>query len=556
MRHRKTVFFVTNFSWLKDSIITVRGRIVLEIVFVSLFSFIPIISAKLSQYAIDEIILGGQLHNLYYFLTFCAIFLLVILGLKCYASWICAMTRQSFILGLRRKFWENIVSNLNGISNPILRSGDIVNRFTSDIGAIGDLAISYIVIYFVSFFSFVIYAIMLFRCNFILALTAISFIPGYLFIYLVFKQQIFKASQNAKLKYDNAMSFLVQRCEQLEEIKILKGEKNEINLFSQILQENYQASLKMFFLNNFSSAVVDILGIGWNLALFGIGAYFVIKNKISLGELIAFLAIAGQLLGPIKQFLSINMAFQNAEVSLRRVDQFLNISTQKNVEELFAAFEQNDTWDIKLIDITPYSPKHEQNKSIIVSPQHFSLNDRLYFVGKNGAGKSSICKILAGIHVPFNGKIIINDIELTNQNRKHWATNVLLLTHKPYFFQDSIRRNLLYGLHGDYNDEEIILAIKKVFLSSWLSSLPHGIDTHLNYNASNLSQGQKLRLHCARAILAKSQLVILDEVISGIEEQFQDVIIDAIAYGRKVIITSTNISNIPSDHDKVFINYG
>lgn len=552
MKQWKDNFFIMKYSWLKDNLNIVKYRILLEIIFLSAFSFIPVISAKLSQYAIDKIILEGNLHNLYHFLICCLLFLIIILGLRYYASWVCALTRQSFILGLRKKVWKNIVCNLNFVSNPILRSGDIVSRFTSDVGSIGELAISYIVICVVSFFSFFLYVVILLKSNLYLALITLAFIPGYLVLYLIFKQKIFEASQDARIAYDNTLSFLVHRCEQLEEIKILKGENREIDLFAQVLQKHYQASLKALFLNNFSSAVVDVFGTGWNLTLFGVGAFFVIRSQISLGELIAFLAIAGQLFGPVKQFLGMNMSFQTAEVSLKRVDQFFHVQTSDVRESPFSTrINQGEVWDIKFNDVIPY-PRKEGFLSFPFN-QRFLLDDRLYLVGKNGVGKSSICKILAGLHVPFKGTISINGIDLTDRNRVYFASEVLLLTHSPYFFYGSIRDNLLYGLQGNYDDAEILSALKKVFLLPWLASYPRGLDAVLNQNASDLSRGQRLRLHCARALLAKPELIILDEVVLGIEEQYQVAIVDAVTQGRKAIITSTNASSIPVGYNVISI---
>ncbi len=533
------------YPWLSKQLDKQKWRIIFETILLFSFSFIPVISAFLSKYAIDQVILPQDLNKLCPFLIYCTIFIISVILLKYIASWIIAITRQRFLFSLRSEIWNSIANNLNFITTPLFRSGELVNRFTSDTSSISEIVITYITVGCVSIFSLVLYSIILIKANFLLATIALLSIPGYLTLFFLFRKKVYQTSHAAKNSYDQVLSFLVHRVERLEEIRILSGEAKETESFRPLLRKQYNAGIKSLLWKNYSSSATEIFNTTWNLILVGIGSYLIITTDLTVGELVAILTLVNQLFGPIQQLLGLNISFQVVLVSLERVDEILQqkYQTINLIENHFLSIgKEVVTVELKNIISYPHSKPLNLN---------FEIKDRIYLVGKNGAGKSTLCKTIAGLRIPLKGTMRINGTLLDEENRPSLVKNIMLLTHSPYFFEGSIRDNLTFGLRETISDALLRAALIKVSLWQFIDSLPEQLDYMLDDDAANLSRGQKLRLHCARAFLRNPEILILDEVILGIEECYQQETINQLGQNRKMIITCTSPSSVNSSKDKI-----
>ena len=128
-----------------------------------------------------------------------------------------------------------------------------------------------------------------------------------------------------------------------------------------------------------------------------------------------------------------------------------------------------------------------------------------------------------------------------------------MVTHTPYFFKGSIRDNLIYGMEKTPNEEELAEALKKAGLHEFIFALALKSPFIMLDQCQNFSTGQRLRLHCARAFLRKPPILILDEVLSGIEEDHQERLIEELAKDRMLIITATQLDpHKLNERDKVY----
>lgn len=122
--------------------------------------------------------------------------------------------------------------------------------------------------------------------------------------------------------------------------------------------------------------------------------------------------------------------------------------------------------------------------------------------------------------------------------------HVLLLTQTPFFFAGTLRENLAYGLSAPVDDLSLRTALERVGLGDWLDALADGLNFRLADDGANLSNGQRQRLHCARALLRQHEVMILDEALSGLEEADALRVMEAL--GRNRTLVATRVS--PSPH--------
>ena len=185
--------------WLKVGLQNLWGRIAFETLLLGALACGPIVSAKISQYAIDEVVMARNMRNLRTLLCMCGGFVAVVLVLKYAAAWISAMTRQQFALGERNRLWSKWV---DGASQEVYQSGEVANRLLGDVYTVGDIAITYVSTSIVSMIMLAACLVVLFRGNLMLAWIAVSFIPGLLVHYFIFGKRISRVAREVRTSID------------------------------------------------------------------------------------------------------------------------------------------------------------------------------------------------------------------------------------------------------------------------------------------------------------------------------------------------------------------
>jgi len=160
---------------------------------------------------------------------------------------------------------------------------------------------------------------------------------------------------------------------------------------------------------------------------------------------------------------------------------------------------------------------------------NFKENSITAIVGKSGCGKSTLAKIISGALKSYDGKVFYNNFDKVNS--KSLIENTAMIDNNPYIFNESLRYNLLMA-KKDATDKELLKALDKVGLKNYFEE-NNGLDTVLGGSGSNLSGGQKQRLSFARAILKSPKLLILDESISNIDIESEEIILNLLKKMKK-----------------------
>ena len=521
-------------SWLKAGLKNLWGRIAFETLFLGALACVPIVSAKISQYAIDEVVLAQNMENLRKLLCMCGGLVTVVLVLKYAAAWISAMTRQQCALGARRRLWAKWVA---WASQEAHQSGEVANRLLGDVYTVGDIAITYVSTSIVSIITLVVGLVVLFRVNMMLAWIAVSFIPGFLLHYFIFGKRMSRAAREVRTSIDSLVSFIVGRWSQLDDIRTLRGQDCEKRMFADASIIQFTAGVKSLFVKNLSSGIAETLMVAWALFLFAVGAFLILRNELTLGELISVQMISGQLVGPVQRLLNMNLSLNVAQVAIGRLAEIENACENIATAEGIGAVRPVE---FELRDVICHrSEIGRMDRRVGISVPAIG---RQFLKGCNGSGKSSICRIFAGLRYPVEGRYIVNRNSVERSDLKNVADHVLLLTHKPYFFSGTIRDNLMYGIDCEKSDSELLDALRRVRLGAWISALNGGLAYRLEDGGQNLSQGQRQRLNCARALLRDHGVVIVDEALSGVEKGDRAAILDELEKGRWLIVTQISTS--------------
>lgn len=258
----------------------------------------------------------------------------------------------------------------------------------------------------------------------------------------------------------------------------------------------------MNFINN--------LGMG---LVIGTGSVMVLNGMTTVGVIAAFINYSRQFSRPLSQFATLMNTIQAAVAGGERVFEIMDeVPEIKNKKDAFVI--QNLHGHVALENV---SFGYEENKTIL---KEVSLKARpgetIALVGPTGSGKTTIINLLTRFYDVQQGQIYIDEKNIKEYDLNSLRSKIGVVLQDTYLFAGSIMDNIRYG-RLDASDEEVINAAKAASAHSFIKHLPNQYETKIATEGSNLSQGQKQLLAIARAILADTDILILDEATSNID---------------------------------------
>lgn len=232
------------------------------------------------------------------------------------------------------------------------------------------------------------------------------------------------------------------------------------------------------------------------------------------GRIFNLLTLASQMMEWFKDFnLSATRVFEIIDSKTFRKEKF----GKQHIDKVKGDFEFRNVYF-----------GYEKNKDILKGISFkIKHNETVSFVGKSGAGKSTIFALLAKLYNVDKGDILIDGININDLDQDSLRGNLSIITQNPYIFNMTIRENLMIVKDG-LTEEEMIKACKDAVLHDYIMSLPNGYDTLVGEGGLTLSGGQRQRLAIARAFVQKTKIILFDEATSALDNETQKSIQDAI----------------------------
>lgn len=242
-----------------------------------------------------------------------------------------------------------------------------------------------------------------------------------------------------------------------------------------------------------------------------LGGYLMYKQSITVGTAIIIIQLSTHIVGPVK--LSISLINQIRSVSL------IADKIETILEDTKDSFENTnlnnfvDSIEIKNLDFS-YNEERKALDSINLS---IDKNKKYAIVGESGSGKSTLIKLLMRYYNDYEGSILIDNNDLRNIYSSDLYKNMSMIQQNVFMFDDSIKENI--RLYSNHTDDDIINSCERSGLTKLIDKLPEGINSLVGENGNKLSGGEKQRIAIARALINNTQILILDESTSALDNE-------------------------------------
>ena len=347
-----------------------------------------------------------------------------------------------------------------------------------------------------------------------LTAVALGVIPLYLaLVYIV--APVIKRQLRIAAEANAAASALM--VESLNGMQTVKAQHAETTI-----RWRWQQRYARFISSNFRTTIIGTtagsIGSFFNevgsLAVLWVGAYLVLKGDLTIGQLIAFRIISGNVVGPIIRLAGTWQTIQSLQISIERLADVVDAEPEQSLElNPIALPPIKGKVEFENIDFkfSTNSPLVVKNVSFIVDSGQF-----IGIVGQSGSGKSTIMKLLPRMYNPTSGVIKIDDYDISKVDIDSLRQQIGIVPQDSMLFDGTIRDNISLNC-PDASDEQIIHVSKVACAHAFIMDLPNGYDSRVGERGSTLSGGQRQRIAIARALLANPRLLILDEATSALD---------------------------------------
>jgi ATP-binding cassette subfamily B protein len=408
-----------------------------------------------------------------------------------------------------------------------------------------------------SLFNLIVFAFVLAYYNFnVFTVFLISSVLYSLWVMVFLRKRRMLDFKRFDISSEN-QSNIVQLISGMQEIKLNNCEQQKRWQWEHIQAKLFKYNIKSLALGQYQQLGAFFINEGKNIIITFMVARAVIDGQLTLGGMMAIQYIVGQLNSPIEQLVSFLQAFQDAKISLERLNEVHSMQDEEPADQQFINVLPASK-SISLHDITFSYPGASSEPILQGVSLEIPEGKTTAIVGMSGSGKTTLLKLLLRFHETIKGEIRIGNTSLSQISYRYWRGVCGAVMQDGFIFSDTIANNIAVA------DERLDIdrlkhAIYVANIREFIDDLPLGLNTKIGAAGNGISQGQRQRILIARAVYKNPEYIFFDEATNALDANNEKVIIenlDQFFTGRTVVIVAHRLSTVKNADNIVVLDKG
>lgn len=398
---------------------------------------------------------------------------------------------------------------------------------------------------FLDLLTVVIYLALMFWYSWKMALLSLVIVPPFVLLALVATPFLQKRSRETFSAYNEETGYLIQAFTGIHTVKAMSVEQSVRwhweDLFGRSIRKTFAAQMVGNTLQIFSAGIEAIM----TTIMLWFGAWLVIQNELTIGQLVAFNMLLGNIVRPFQRLTQLWNELQEVIIAVERIQDVIDSEPEETTQQIRQVLPPI-RGSIRFEQVTfRYHPESDRNTlenlSFEVQP-----GQMVAIVGRSGSGKTTLSKLMLGLYPPTKGRILIDGYDVTTVALRSLRQQMGVVDQDTFLFGGAIRDNISLSDPGATLDE-VIEAAKQAGAHSFIKELPMGYETQIGEGGGLLSGGQRQRLAIARSLLGNPRLLIFDEATSHLDAESERIIqtnLHEFQKGRTTFIIAHRLSTV------------
>ncbi len=428
------------------------------------------------------------------------------------------------------------------------QTGEVLSRLTTDTTLVQTVVGTSVSMALRNFLLLIGALIMIFITNVKLSAIIVLILLAVIIPIMFFGRKVRKLSRDSQDKIASASGIAGEILNSTSTVQSFNNENFESNRFFKAIEKAFNTSIKRVRARSLLTAVAILFIFSTVVFVLWLGAYSVVNNEMSIGELTQFIFYAVIISGSIGAIAEILGDLQRAAGATERLLELLSedpkIKNPSNPISFPKKSENNINLKVENLSFSyPSRPNQLSLKNISFEISH---GETVAIVGPSGAGKTTLFQLILRLYDPNEGYIYLDNIDIKKAKLKSVRENIGIVTQETTIFSTNAFENIRYG-KPNASDHEVITAAKLAAAHDFITKLPDSYDTFLGERGVRLSGGQKQRIAIARVLLKNPPLILLDEATSSLDAESEQLIkmaLEAAMKDRTTIIIAHRLATI------------
>ncbi len=439
-------------------------------------------------------------------------------------------------------------------------AGVLISRMTNDVEALDSLVTDSVVTLFQSGLTLLGAIVILVVLDPKLALLTFAIFPLLAGGSLWFRLASAGAFRRTRETIGAITAYLQETLSGIRVVRSFAQEPQHEARFALYNEDNREANMVTVKLNALYFPAVEMLSGVAMAAIVLYGGFQAIEGHITVGTIVAFVALLAYMFDPIQQLSQLYTTYQSGMAALEKIYQLLDV-TPDIADRPDALRLGRIRGEIDFQGVSFAYRQRGAEEEVLALDQidlHVPPGQTVALVGATGAGKSTMAKLVARFYDPTAGRVLVDGHDLRDVASASLRSQMGIVPQEAFLFSGSIAENIAFG-RPDADADEIRAAARTVGAEQFISELPAGYDTEVGERGSQLSAGQRQLIAFARALIADPRILILDEATSNVDLHTEGRIEDGLRRllaGRTAIVIAHRLSTIRQSGHIVVLEHG